>query len=652
VRARAGVGIDDGARAVIARSRRAARALPPLAFLLGSLAARAALAQYGGGMGQPGGMPAPPAGQEPKEEGPAEAAPEEEHPTDLEPLGGYAEQGRKKMQIFELNGYLRVRTDYMHNFFLGQGYTNVTVPSVPGVPNSPPLRGLPPFPLPLGCPVPTGTVTASACGIKGMGGANMRLRLEPTLNVTDQVRVHAQIDALDNTLMGSTPDSLVGIGRTTQDNLPGVAPLPLLYTTQDPPEVGQNGFVSSVRAKQAWGEVDSEFGSIRFGRMPWNWGRGMAYNNGSCPDCDGETVVDRLMALTQLYGHQFALAYDFGSQGLTSQTLLFGRDDPSGYPIDLSQDDDVIELMASVTKIDTPAHLRERIDRGDVVVNYGLQLVYRSQQDDVQVSPGTSTMTMPTVSVTGPGQLPTQSIAQQPNNFTPINGLLVTPDLWFKLWFKQLTVEFEGIGVFGKVDHAGPLAVDANERLTFREFGWVLASQLQLYRDTFFVGFETGGATGDQAEDRNRYLNYRWKFVQQPTGDSQINDFKFSPEYHVDEIFWRQIVGTVTNAIYFKPSAAYWFDLQQNRQIGLSGSVIYSMAPVPVSTPGNALSYGIEMDLGLSYRNAPEGFYAGFVWGVFWPLAALDRPEEIWGTMDASGATAAQTLRLFLGIRY
>jgi hypothetical protein len=67
-----------------------------LGFMLaGALApARAALAQYGGMPGQPGGgMPQAPMGQEPKEEGPAEAAPEDEgRPSDLEPLGGYSEQ--------------------------------------------------------------------------------------------------------------------------------------------------------------------------------------------------------------------------------------------------------------------------------------------------------------------------------------------------------------------------------------------------------------------------------------------------------------------------------------------------------------------------------------------------------------------------------
>ena len=97
----------------------------------------------------------------------------------------------------------------------------------------------------------------------------------------------------------------------------GVAPTLILSTNQDPPEVGQNGFVSSIRAKRAWGEVDSEFGSLRFGRMPWQFGRGISYNNGACQDCDGGTTVDRVMALTTVYGHQLALAWDLGAQGPT-----------------------------------------------------------------------------------------------------------------------------------------------------------------------------------------------------------------------------------------------------------------------------------------------------------------------------------------------
>jgi uncharacterized protein (TIGR04551 family) len=217
--------------------------------------------------------------------------------------------------------------------------------------------------------------------------------------------------------------------------------------------------------------------------------------------------------------------------------------------------------------------------------------------------------------------------------------------------------------------NAGPLRLQesgsSDNHLTILQLGWVLAADLKLYKDSLFVGFETGGATGDQAESAcidttcapnnlnpSPYLNYRWKFVPQPIGDASLNNFYFSPNYHVDEIFFRRIMGTVSNAIYFKPSVAYWLDVTEGRQLGASGSVIYSLAPVPVSTPGNGVNYGIEMDLGLGYRNTSEKFYAGMVWGVFWPFGALNRPVEIFANGGAGTATAAQILRAYAGIKF
>jgi len=611
--------------------------------------AQAASAQMApGGFGGPGGMQPPPppgAGQE-KEEGPAEEAPEENRPSDLEPLSGYAEQGRHRMQIFELDGYLRLRSDFMHQFFLGQSYT--AIPS--GIPNV--NYGLPPFPVPLDCPRPGPNGTAPAlplnCGSKNIGGANMRFRLEPTLNVTDQVRVHAQIDVLDNTIMGSTPDSLAGIEGFNRPPSTGNAldtnsnPSGFLSTTQDPPEVGQNGFMSSIRAKRAWAEVDTEFGSIRFGRMPWHWGRGIFYNQGSCADCDVGTTVDRVMGLTTVYGHQLAVAWDLGAQGPTTQQLTLGRSSPDGYPYDLSQNDDVLQLMAAITKIDNPVTLRERVDRGDVVVNYGLQVVYRNQGD--VVIPANTATAQPTVNGAQP-QTPTEVGAT-----AHLGAWSLTPDIWFKLNYKALTLEFEGIGIFGKIDTPGILASD-QKPLTLFQLGWVLASELRLYRDAFFVGLETGGATGDQAEAPSQYLNYRWRFVQQPSGDHAINDLHFSPDYHVDEILFRHILGTVTNAIYIKPATSYWFDLGRTRAVGLNGSLIYSLAQVPVSTPGNDLMWGIEMNVGAGYRNTAEGFYGGFTWGVLWPLGALNRPGPgLWP--NAEDASVAQVLRIYMGVKF
>jgi uncharacterized protein (TIGR04551 family) len=634
----------------VSHRRRLGLGITTATLLLGG----AAFAQMGPGGFGPGGMqpPPPPGAQKEKEEGPAEEAPEETRPADLEPLSGYAEQSKRRMQIFELDGYLRVRTDWMHQFAMGQGYSRYADQNQ--------SYGLPPFPLPLDCPTPASSpgipidrVTpgspGTSCPKKNIGGTNTRFRLQPTINITDQVRVLSLIDVLDNTIMGSTPDTLAGIegfnrppGTGVPSDAPGGSAAGFFSNGPYAPEVGQNGFTSSIRAKRAWAEVDTEFGSLRFGRMPWQWGRGIFYNNGACADCDVGTTVDRVMGITTVYGHQIALAWDIGTQGPTTQQLSLGRNAPAGYQYDLSQKDDVSQYMASITRIDNPVTLRERVDRGDIVVNYGVQVVYRNQENIV-VPANTTTTMMPN------GPQP-QSPDQVPQA-TYFGGLSVTPDVWFKLQYKALTVEFEGIGVFGRIEKPGVLAAQ-NERLTMFQLGWSIASELRLYRDSFFVGLETGGATGDQAEQPGQYLNYRWRFVQQPSGDHKINNFLFSPDYHVDQIFFRHIMGTVTNAIYVKPQAAYWFDLGNTRAVGLQGAAIYSMAQVPVSTPGNELSYGVETNVGAGYRNTAEGFYAGATWGVFFPLGALNRNATLWGPEQAADASTAQIIRIHMGVKF
>lgn len=612
-----------------------------------------ALAQMGGGMGGMGpGMGPAPGPQKEKEEGPAEAAPEEEGKaaTEAEAETGYAGHKRRKTKIIDLDGYFRVRTNFLHNFSLGQGYYSATDAT----------QGTPPFPEPLECGIHQNSCPV---GEKNLGDGNLRLRLEPTINISDQVRVISQIDILDNLIMGSTPDSMVNpLDPSVRTNQ---AASDALSTTQLSP-------TNSIRAKRAWAEVDSELGSLRFGRMPWHFGRGIFFNNGNCMDCDGGTTVDRIMALTQIYGHQLAVSWDFGPQGYTFGSTTLGRNDPEGVPLDLSQNDDVLQLTASLTRMDGDRQFRERVANGDLVLNYGLQFVYRNQGkqlDKFDSKTAVQTQGAPTMT----------DLINGWNASRTSGATIVIPSVWFKLGWKTLTLEFEGTAVAGKYDQAGWLRdnganTPSTEPLKLFQLGWVLASELRLYHDSLFLGFETGGSTGDNAElayaqDQNgnltstrvqSYLNQRWKFVPQPVGDNWSTAFLFSPQYHVDEIFFRRIMGTVTNAIYLKPSATYWFDLgdpraAEQRQLGLNGSFIYSLAPWKEGTPGNALSYGLEMDVSLMYRNTSDNFYAGLTWGVFWALDALNRPvgaqnAGLW--INAEGTSAAQILRTFLGVRF
>jgi uncharacterized protein (TIGR04551 family) len=633
-----------------------------LPFTLGTLAlASPAWAQMGGmspgmgpGMGHPGG-----GAHEEKEEGPAEVAPDAEDkvPASKESDANALEHARHRTKVVEFDGYYRMRTDYLYKMNLDQGYNGA----------GPGPAALPPFPTPSECLTASQNAGAAftSCNDKGMGNGNMRLRIEPTLNISDQVRVRTQFDVFDNLILGSTPDSLInitGADQTKGGQTTSAASADVLSNTQ-------NTYTGSILAKRAWGEIDTELGSLRFGRMPWHFGRGMYFNRGDCADCDGGTTVDRMMILTTIYGHQLALAWDFGAQGYHVGYTDLGQKNMGGLPMDLTQKDDVTQYMAAITKIDDDKTWRERIAAGDVVVNYGAQLVYRSQDYatyNINAYNGSA------YSANTQATLSSNDLGNDKTLTTNVNALLFIPSLWFKLGWKALTLEFEGNMLAGKLGNAGPLRLGTttnDQGLTILQAGWVLASQLKLYSDSLFIGFETGGATGDQAELAGTgtssdpfyypYLNYRWKFVPQPTGDRNLNDFHFSPEYHVDEILFRRLLGTVTNAIYFKPSIAYWLELDARRRndLGISGSIIYSIAPVPVSTPGNSMNYGVEMDLGLQYRNQHENIFAGLTWGVFWPMAALKRP---YGSADGTNvlwnhsedANASQVIRTFVGIKF
>jgi uncharacterized protein (TIGR04551 family) len=381
--------------------------------------------------------------------------------------------------------------------------------------------------------------------------------------------------------------------------------------------------------------------------MPWHFGRGIAYNSGYCADCDGGTTVDRFMALTQLYGHQVAAAWDFGAQGHTLGMIDLGLRDPNGPPLDLSQEDDVLQLTFAITKRDDDRTFEDRAAMGELMFNYGAQFVYKSQGRAFFGIPNEPTND-------NNNSLPTHDDVAS-GIVADVNAKLYMPSLWMRLGWKALKLEAEIDSVLGNIGKAGPLATNPGQSLKLRQFGWVLATELSLAKNALSLGLETGGATGDQAENPRTYLNTRWKFVPQPAGDGSINDFKFSPEYHIDEILFRRIYGTVTNAIYVKPKLVYWLDLAERRQIGLSAAGIYSMALIPVSTPGNSSPLGIEMDLGINYRNPADGIFGGVTWGVLWPLSGLDRRTSESGRMlwpRNEDATSAQVLRVFMGIKF
>jgi uncharacterized protein (TIGR04551 family) len=575
--------------------------------------------------------PGPSMKQEDTKTGPAEAAPEDANALEpeLPPLPEWPGEKRKKLQFFEMSGYLRFRADMQHNHNLGQfnlGKTRapfwVPISENDNSDNQCSIRRTRPV-------VGTGDdrgISEDSCPAKTLSGANMRLRLEPTINVAETVRIHSQLDIFDNLVLGSTPDSL------RADGVVPFAPVSMLSTNQEPPIVGYNSNTPAIVVKRAWAEVDTPVGEIAFGRMAWNWGVGLLANDGSCWDCNFGNNQDRIRFESKpIFKHIFGVGYDFSSSGPHTMSVSDSNGRyHGGQAIDLEQLDDVDQLFAFAGRLDRPEVIEEKLLRGGIVFNYGAYFLWRRQDFDYAVT-DESTL-----------NASQDDLAQR---LVERHGWFVTPDIWAKLMWRKLTVEFEGVLIGGKIENVSN-DVDTVESRSLLQYGFVFRSRYMMLDDQLRFGLEVGMASGDESEMYD--LNRRRDMMVDPTIiDTKLNEFRFNYDYLVDLILFRELLGTVANATYFKP----WVQFEWLETLGAKLDFIYSLTHQKVAFPGNSHNLGLELDLDLYYQNVEDGFYAGVQYGVLFPFGALDRPESIYGS-DAKNAEVAQTLQARLIVKF
>lgn len=537
---------------------------------------------------------------------------------------------QKKLELFTLDGYLRLRPTMYYKFDLGK------VPT-PTLPNE-------------GLIWPKGP----RAGEQTQAGANMRVRLEPTLNVSEEVRVKLQVDALDNVLLGSTPDTaFTGSDR----NL-----FTLFSENQRPPTSAINALQDSVVVRRAYGEVSTPVGILRFGRMGSHWGLGMLRNDGNCLDCDFGDTVDRVQFVTEPFdGIYVTPMIDFNSEGVTSVER-----NAAGEPYDLTQSDDSHSLVLAVAKRDTEQQTKAKLADGQGVLNYGLHFTYRTQRWDSDYGQGGV--------VSGSNQ----------SGFVPRRGRLFVPDLWLRYEQKTFRLEFEAAAQLGDIDNRATTAQQAtdpasNQSLGITQFGAVAQAELKAMKGALSLGLELGYASGDKAPGFGNYPR-RSRIVDNGDGttsvelqepqfdcesvdnrcpDDSIRNFRFNRDYRVDMILWRELLGGVTDAVYAKPTLRYslapGFDLH--------GSLIYSRAVFSESTPSflagtpatptsggtdaipGSANLGVEFNAGVSYETE-DGFISGLAWGILFPLAGLEQAglsEEL---------KTPQALRAMLGVKF
>jgi uncharacterized protein (TIGR04551 family) len=602
-------------------------------ILLGTQVAEAQLGPMGGGPGGGLGGPQQPSGEE-KKEGIAEAAPKAPGLLPTTPALPAPKGRRKRWKLLELDGYFRVRTDWFKNFNLGF--------------NDDPALGGAPFPRALGC---SSTVLNHPCD-DSIGGANMRLRLEPTINLDEGTSVHVQADVLDNIVLGSTPYQAnysgiyTGTASTTGSNKP---PLGAFGGTQSPPVQGVNSDRASILVKRAWAEVAVPLGILKAGRMPNHWGMGIWANGGGQDpingtyDYDGDygDSVDRVSFSAQIPGTSLRamIAQDWALTRLASNQTNANRGH-EGHPFDLDDSDDATGWVAVLSKMDTPQEFRDAVERGETAANYGVYFEYKTQSWDNDLTGFT---------VGGPFDATT--------HYVPRNSKSYTTSLWGKLGLGSITLESELVGQLGTIGTLSDLGI--NNALSIRKFGGVGRFTWKGVEGKLRLGVESGFATGDQWDNTPQgNTNVAYANLLGGQGATKLTQFIFNREYKVDLIMWRHLFGAVTNAVYAKPFLQY--DI--TKSITFKVANITSFALKPVATPGNSIAYGTEFDSDLGY-NAGK-LFAGISYGVLFPLGAMAHPADDttaggpgyqWGTVgntNQGDAGTAHTIQMRLVLAF
>ena len=542
----------------------------------------------------------------------------------------------------EHHGYFRIRADLFHNLDLD------TYDPEAGLGTSPVLPPLTELDVG-GSGHPEDEATGNnetnsyKRGAESLSSANMRFRYQPTIHIAETMRIKSTIDVMDNVVLGSTPDG----GWSTGFQRPDV-PLVAFSGGQRPVE-GPTSHQDSVRIKQLWGEWTTPLGLLLFGRVPSHWGLGILANNGHCHDCDFGDNVDRIMGVTKLFDTYIALAWDFPSEGFVGHSGDKGQHDyinqPAGQAHDFDQRDDVNEYVIALfdrplTQKEKETRERELNELRKPVFDWGVYNVIRSQK-----LVGLSS---------NPGQPRTNPLGEK---LFDVEAFAYIPDLWMNFEYRPrrdsfYKLQFEAVAILGSIDELPQRAGRAKVECQDPDFNdpdriqdcpddqqyrprkrdlqqWAYAIEFDHRVDKLQWGLKHGVASGDSTPGFGVYD--KLAFQNDPTNpddtDQEVTNFKFDRDYTIDLILFRELIGTVTNAAYFKPYLRYDLIRTDRDAWGFEIAPLYAFALEESSTPGLDRQLGLEFDLEF-YVIEFDRFKWSLQYGILFPFAAFNYLDQ------------------------
>ncbi len=527
-----------------------------------------------------------------------------------------------KLNFLELNGYFRSRMNLLSRCDLGTFVPPTATTLGQGT---------------SGCPVPTSYSSPENAGKNSadrpstLFWSDLRLRLDPTINVNEDIRIKGQVDILDNIVLGSAT------GLYSSPSYP--------YSFLSATQYEQPGY---LRVKRAWSEIDTAIGEVRFGRMPINFGLGLLYNSGNQITNDFGDNVDGLMFATQVWGHYLIPGFFMSSMGPNQRGGGMGslgdggtayESNEWGQRYDIDPSDNSYSFVLSFAKKDKEADIKALLADGRWVLNYGAMGTYRFQVNDRIVDP-------------------TDKLKFVLQNRNSNAGFL---SLWADYRWDKLQVEGEAVGIVGQIGNSKGLWDDPNQSvsLSMLQAGLAVKSRYGFMSDKLGVGLDAGWASGDRAYGMGVRPGLK-KTTKKGDADGQqfggsdttINNFRFNPAYQIDMILFREIMGTVTDAFYLKPHIAYDF----TKAFGVRLDIISSFTNFAESTPGQSQILGLEFD-GSLYYQSEQGIFARMQYGLLVPFAGLNHgDDQVTGNValfnDFGTSRLASAFQIFGGISF
>lgn len=375
--------------------------------------------------------------------------------------------------------------------------------------------------------------------------------------------------------------------------------------------------------RRAYAEALTPMGVIRVGRSGNAWGLGILANGGDCADCDRGDAADRIAFVTPLAGHLVAVAWDVTA---VDPTVPQAARRTSGFEAARGTG----TLSVAALRWHGAEALERRRRAGKWTLDYGAVYSRRADREG------------------GPA-----AFLASPAEGTPRGLTARVLDGWARFVGPRLRVEAEVALAIARIAEPSVIPGVVVAPVSSRQMGAALESEWAPPRAIVAFGLDAGVASGDPAYGFSG--NSPWDMPAArgdlhgsqvlPPWDTRADDFRFHPDYRVDRILFREIVGTVTDAAYLRPHARLVLASAASGTLAASIAAIGSRALNASSTPGGKAALGVEIDPTIAWEGA-EGLDLALEHAVLVPLAGLDNPDA------GLPARPAQLVRLRLGWRF